>query len=480
MNETYSSNEKEIDLRDLMFYCLKKWRWVVVTMVITALLAGAYKYRSVVLANQQKMEAEKLKEQEGNKGDVVVNPNIGYYQNVIAKSEEDMKNRDEYLNHSVVMQLDANHLQTGILSFYLNTESENTNTLDALVAAYRAYVTDGRLAEKLYEEDTAISKNDLQYLIAFTNGKIDYTLPEESAAFNWPEKNVFQIQLTAPNAELSNAWLKKAETAIIEYSGELQEDISGHELRLLASSMTERMDQNIQTYQTQVLTDYTAAVKNLQTLRNDLETVRSEEGETIVVNEIAVMEEPGSSAVKFAIMGLILGAVLSIAVMVLRYISGGKLQNKDEFEEIYGIKLIGSIVTTPNRKKWFGFIDRFIQRMKEGAYADISAEEQLKIVIANLDALISQTDSPKKIMLAGTISENETKTICEKMVNSMEKITFSEYYKLVFSSAALEKLNEYDAVIFLEKEGVSDSQLVCKEREFVERRNIKVLGAVII
>lgn len=480
MNETYGSNEKEIDLLDLMFYCLKKWRWIAAAMIITALLAGTYKYRSIVLANQQKLEAEELKEQSGEKEDVIVNPNIVYYQNAIAKSEEDMKNRDDYLNHSVVMQLDANHLQTGILSFYLNTESENMNMLEALVSAYRAYVTDGRLAEQLLKEDETISRADLQYLIVFNNGKMEYLLPEEPAIINWPEKNIFQIEITAPNEELCSAWIKAAEQAIIEYSKKLQEDVLGHDLRLLASSMTERMDQDIQAYQTQVLGDYTTAVKNLQTLRNDLETVRSEEGETIIINETGSLEDPIAATVKFSVMGLLIGAMMAVFFLALNYIMGGKLQNTDAFEKEYGMKLLGRISAPDFEKKWFGFLDRFIWKLEEGAFADIPREEQMKIAVSNVKAAISKNENVKKIMLAGTIAEKETADIYNQLKKEIKGIQFSEYRQIVFNALALEEVDTYDAVLFLEKKGISASKLIIQERAQVVSRNVPVLGAIVL
>ena len=38
----------EIDLKDLMFYCLKRWRCIVICMVLFAVLAGVYKYQATV------------------------------------------------------------------------------------------------------------------------------------------------------------------------------------------------------------------------------------------------------------------------------------------------------------------------------------------------------------------------------------------------------------------------------------------------
>ena len=48
MNEYQEPYEKEISLTELLFFCLKKWRWIVAAMIIVAVLAGAYKYQSTV------------------------------------------------------------------------------------------------------------------------------------------------------------------------------------------------------------------------------------------------------------------------------------------------------------------------------------------------------------------------------------------------------------------------------------------------
>ena len=60
MNEYQETYEKEISLMDLMFYCLKKWRWIVASMLILAVLAGGYKYQATVKGNVLKKEAEAL------------------------------------------------------------------------------------------------------------------------------------------------------------------------------------------------------------------------------------------------------------------------------------------------------------------------------------------------------------------------------------------------------------------------------------
>lgn len=53
-----SQEVNEINLIDLMFYCLKKWRWIVVCMVLFAIAAGVYKYQATITDNQVKKEEQ--------------------------------------------------------------------------------------------------------------------------------------------------------------------------------------------------------------------------------------------------------------------------------------------------------------------------------------------------------------------------------------------------------------------------------------
>lgn len=62
----------------------------------------------------------------------------------------------------------------------------------------------------------------------------------------------------------------------------------------------------------------------------------------------------------------------------------------------------------------------------------------------------------------------------------MQEIAFSDYRQIVFDASALEELDGYDAVVFLERKGVSYSKLIKKERELASGRDIPVLGTVVV
>ena len=90
---------------------------------------------------------------------------------------------------------------------------------------------------------------------------------------------------------------------------------------------------------------------------------------------------------KYAIVGLVLGAFLAAFVLVVIFLMSGRLESTDGFREEYGMPLLGQVTKQDGKKRIFGLIDKWLVRLQEGAYADITYEEQVKIAAANLKAL---------------------------------------------------------------------------------------------
>lgn len=494
MNEYSENYEKEISLVELMFYCLKKWRWIVLAMIIVAVAAGGYKYQSTVKGNQLRQEQALLgkgtEEEETSEEGIIKNPNVVYYEQIIADSERELKKQDAYLKESAIMQMDANHLQVGTVSFCLNmAEDQESNAWENLVMAYRVYVGDGRLAEQLTGIDKNISKAELQYLLSFScdddyhYGSIVSSQMEEGTLHiqvAMPEQLIFQIGITTADEDTCKEYLDKIEKAVMDYSRELKGTIAEHELKVLASSQIEKTNASFQQYQTNALTAYTTLLNNLQNLRKSLETVLDEEGEMITVKEEVVLVNPVPVAVKFAIVGLVLGAFLAAFLLILTYLMSGKLQSTEMFREEFGMQLLGEVKAPTGKKKLFGFLDNWLYHLEEGAYANISRDEQMRIAAASLKGAAAQKEGLKKVMLAGTIAKEDVAEFCDCLKEHMQEVAFSEYRQIVFDATALEELGGYDAVVFLERKGVSYSKLVKKERELAAGRDIPVLGAVVV
>lgn len=486
MNEYSESCQNEINLVELLFYCLRKWRWIVSSMIVIALAAGGYKYQSTVKSNQMQQQKQALLEENGEAVpvEVVKNPSVRYYEQAIASSEQELAKQEAYLRDSVVMQLDAYHLQVGTLSFYLDVADEqNENGLNNLLAAYQAYVTDGRLAKELFDMDDSIPIADLGYLLSFNKGRKAVGIPlnkESGTLFVETEQNIFQVQVVALNKEACIAYSEKIEAAITDYAVELKGEIAGHDLQLLAVAQSEKVDEEIAEYQDDVLSSYSKLLSDFKALKTDLETVRGKEGETITLGQVFVLENPVSASVKYGGIGLILGAFFASFVLSLGYLLSRKLQSTRRFQEEFGMQLLGEVKAPKYKKQLFGFIDDWLYRLEEGIYANIPREEQINIVVASLKGMIAQKEGLKKIMLTGTIAKEEVKEFYDCLRENIHEVTFSSYKQIVFDSMALEELDNYDALIFLEEKRVSYSKLIKKEQQLVSGRDIEVLGVVIV
>ena len=494
MNEYQESYEKEISLTELLFYCLKKWRWIVAAMLIVGALAGAYKYRSTVQSNQAKKEAQALAEEDGEKreAEIISNPNIEYYNLAIDNLEREMEGLKSYIDSSVIMQLDPYHLATGNLSFYIDSGEAGETIRNSLISAYEDFVEDGRLAAAMLGGDAAVTESELQYLISFESEDLpvvedNYELSDGTSSaqiqitdIGRSKANVFQIRITADSEENCAAYMERAKQAIMEFGAILQEQISAHEVTLLAESQTERIDMGIQSYQNEVLSTYTSTFTQLKTMQTELETVVEEEGETIVIGETVSYENPAREAVKFGVIGLVLGAFLAAFILVVVYLMSGRLQSTESFREEFGMPLLGQITKSPVKKKVFGFVDKGIQHLEEGGYADITYEEQLKIVAANLKAALSREGAVTKVMLAGTIAKEEAEAVRSRLMEELSGVVFSDYERIVFQASALEDLEHFDGIVFLEKKGASYTKLIRKETALAADRGVKILGAVVL
>ena len=119
--------------------------------------------------------------------------------------------------------------------------------LGNLMAAYKTFATDGRLAEALQAAGSKMETSEVQYLIKFDTEELSAT--EQNAngdatstvliAGSQKKPTVFKVQITAENEKKCKTYIEAAEKAFNEYSQELQGKISAHELELLSTAQTE-------------------------------------------------------------------------------------------------------------------------------------------------------------------------------------------------------------------------------------------------
>lgn len=477
MNEC--QRPKQIHLIDSLLYCLEKWRWIVASMLIIAVMSGANTYWSTVKENraiqntqQAAVETETAYTQD-NMGETDGQQSIDPYERAVEEMERDLDIQEDYLECSVVMKLDPYHISTGILNCYV----EGTEHIESIIAAYNGFISSGRMAEALYAQDAYVPVEDLRYLISFSN-----TASESSG-----EGAVFQIQIKMPNSGLSEIYLERAEEIIGEYTSELRTTVAEHRVTVLSSVQSEMADLDMQKYQSTVRTTYLTSVRNLQALYAEVKSVQNAQQEEQSVNTTPVvtvsLKDPAALAKQSAIKGLRTGALVAFAVLFIFYLFGERLQSLENFDREFGMPLLSVVRLSEIKRKKFGFIDSLIFRLRGGFYGRIGVDEQIKIAESNVQAVIpknSKGEAPAKIMLAGTASEKDVQALCTKLISEIETTSISPYRQLVFQSSAISELGTCDGVVFVEKRGSSHCEFIEQERRLVLDRGVQVLGMIVV
>ena len=148
--------EQEIDLRDLFFHLLYRWRSILVAALIGAILLGTYQFFNLKLTHEagKLTKAEKQWEvdlQEFRDSLRNARKNVKTYTNLI-------KEKNDYMNESVYMQLDAQNEWYAYKRYYIKVdqavldalpESVQEDPADRVISAYTATLMSGLDPEEM-------------------------------------------------------------------------------------------------------------------------------------------------------------------------------------------------------------------------------------------------------------------------------------------------------------------------------------------
>nr|WP_302167807.1 hypothetical protein [uncultured Schaedlerella sp.] len=481
MNEKHELRQEGINLMDFMFYCLEKWRWFVICMLIVAMGLGIFKYQSVAKENSASNNEKAVIED----SDVEQVPD--YYAQAIEELESDLEVRRVHLSDSAIMQINPYHVSIGTLSYYIECKDNESD----IINAYTDFVTNGAMANKLFAIDSSLTVEELQYLIACnSNSETDdqnlqiRNLNDSDLYIKVLEerRGGFQIKMKMPDDDLLEGYLKHAEEIIEEYSAQIKTKIKTHELILLSSVLSEKMDSELQEYQSSKRLEYKTTLKELQTLRTEYLAIQNTQGEKDAAQTVTT-DNSILAAERFSILGLFLGTGFACMFLWIRYMFSGKLQDIEHFKERFEIPLIGMAHTMETKRKIFGFIDAWIYKLRGGFYPQIGYEEQIKIMAANIEATIVRDSCEKnmrKIMIAGTLPEKMVVSLYTQLTAETKNVIFSSYKQIIFQASALRELENYDGILFIEKKGTSSLEHIVQEKKLATDRKVNILGMIVL
>lgn len=454
MNNSY---EQEIDLRDLIFYIVKRWRPIFLIAVIFAALIGGYKLSKGVLKSQDKQYMADLQETYESDLKNYQMTKEGYVRKIDTLSKN-IDYEEDYEKNSILFQLDPYKKWVAKTNIFIKIDGENdvislVDPADSLVKAYSAIIKSKSTLEEAYKENNI----ELRYLRELLNIEADYN------------SNIISISVTYKDGEGAQKILDSILESVKVSQNDVESNFSSHSIIFMNKETSTVADQSLADRQNERIESLTEMQKNLEETQLALDNLKEPQSNTDLSFKGVL-----KSVFKYSVMGGAFGVFLTAFFLCIIYVFNPKLRLADEFTSRFGIKILGEYPKEEKKHKLSG-IDNWLNRI-EGKQA-FSREDVLKRIIASI-SIYSEKD--QTILLTGTAELDLLKNIESELKENFNKLTFELGADMNLNPETLTKLPAIDSVILVEKCGVSKYKDIESQIETIYSLDKKIIGCIIL
>lgn len=487
--KSYNAQEMELNLADMLWAIIMKWRAVVICAVLFAVLAGGLSYiRSGKQIEAAKQATEQKIQLEGEALDNAMDY-LSYW--------ELYRKQKEYNENSLMMQLDANGFYKTVLAYYVDNlfaveypQVEKKNNISAFINQYISCFENDEFYDKLPDIGNNQNKK------AYYSEVIDLNNSYGGEKMTPSDDNLLIIAIYSDSEESGLAIAEMIDVAIREKKAEVTGLLGEHQVTLVRNECIFTADTDLLSYQHLNYVAQNTQRVNMSTLKKDLtkeelafisqemKEERESSAETAGESGQAEAELQNASpsiSKKLVVVGFVAGAVLAIGILALGYLFRARLGMRDDFEQLYGIKLLGNVVYEDKRKKLFGFIDRLLIKLRDHRKHYFKEEEACGMIAAGvrIAAVKAGVDA---IFVTGTNLEGKGKDFIEKLSELLKKdnITILSGNSILYDASALERMAETGYVVFVEEAGKSLYDEIKSEIETCQYHKVEMIGAVVV
>lgn len=466
--------ERKLIMGDIIWYVLKKWRVLLIFILLFALLLGGVKYRQDYKIANTPVVTQSLLDVKNSlsKDDLLLVEQL-----VILNHRIDYRN--EYRSNSIMMNIDPFDEKIVTLQYFIN--NENDEKASDFIFAYRNYVLNGKLGKDVVENLKLDTESE--YIT-------------ELFQFESSDENSFSVVIRHSDEEECVVIADEVKNLLNQYKTTVETKVGGHQLTLLsddkATVVDDELDQIQREDQTYVeslkislsglrssLTDTTTTVLNNwdEILRLEAEgDEKAEQEESQVVQPTNVMVSVNG---KYVLMGGLIGLFFATALLVLIYIVSGKLRNKEEMNDLQ-ITNFGSVSLKMYHKGLGGYVDRLLDSAKKTGCKVLPKEQQIQYLASNIRLACERVAVNKVCIVSTRKSDNEE--LLSALRSELEKWSIELVYcsDINYSSEALENLSQCGTAIIMEEQQKSYYKEIRNEVGLCRENKINILGSIFI
>ncbi len=349
------TEETEIDLADLMRKLCRKWRQILVCALAAAVIFGCFgwlKGRDTADKMVSEANEEELTEAEEQAVTEAV------------RLEKEIRALDEYLENSVLMQLDPYHKHRFIMLYGIDRVKRQE--LAAVTESYLNFISNGGAADVLsgLSGRWNMDKSYLEEMISAYQRT--YNAPYQIAVDALSDSGMlsealFYVEITGTDGKEAETMAADIQQILKDYSADVKKTAGSHRLKLLNCTEGVTADLGLQAQQQDKRAQLSAKRANLKTAADAFSEEQKSVYEEAVSKEAAgsrggdtsdaddnsfreaLSEASYKSVFKYALIGIIAGGFLYAGIFTCRYVFNDEVKNIKELKRMYMFPVYGQI-----------------------------------------------------------------------------------------------------------------------------------------
>lgn len=484
------NKQKEIEIVDLLYRILIKWRIVLVVSLIGCIL-GCF----VQIYNNRIKAVELTQVQDADEEMIMDGLSIAQVNAVedavdISMNIEELK---QYLNDSIYMNLNPYKEDVVTLCYTISVEDDDmiiTNKLSHLLNVYRLHINNLTSLEGYDQEVDLTNLFDCK-LNSEINCVQDYDNMYIFMQQNNQKEDTLIIYIKGSSKEMAEDLSKALQVDMENFKTRLEKSIGQHGLQLVSEETTTIYDQGLEllldqeqtkltgynTNLTNYMTKFTDNQKKayMQLLNEKMGVDDIGEQDSVVVVNVSLTD----NLVKASFVGFIFGMIIVCGLIILRYLTDGLLKETSDLTATYNLFVQGdfSVLHAINQSK--NKLDKWIIGLKNTEHISLSNMEER--TIENVKLTIDREGMEQVVFTSSfwldDIDETFLRSLMDK-VNSNAKLIFLN--DLLGNVQALEASAKAGGIVLVEKIGSTRYQRMNKMIELCNEHGIRILGVVVL
>ena len=493
------NEEVQIDIVNLFHYILKKWRIVVIAMLVLGVVADLYYVKesssNAAAVESQTIEEESIETQIRNVKENMTEDEMQQVDRVYtmyAYNEDSYQENAEYLDSSLLMQLNPEEIPTVLLSYQISrniSEEEIRN----IMTMYESTLLDETSCADIVDVIGKKYKNTaVKELVSITDN-----VNNNSVILQNVESGALNIRIYALEEKQCEKIADVIKKRMQAYTEQLQQVFGEFSVQNISEQYYLSSDSTVSTQKMNVVSAMNSAYSYMNNVTNVFtedqltyfnlltkpldESMNQEERDTAEQNVADTAVKMNYFSTKYVLVGVIAGAFLVALWYACVYIITQTVKDTDDLKVVTGLPIFGTVLSNgelDKRNKVDKWIDSLFSRGKKKEDDAVLLER-----VCHEIELQAKKKEVKNILVTSSADTEDIALIMDKVQQKLTELGVAVVKSDSIASdsiEALEQLQKADGVVFVEQLMKSSREDIRKETELCSRYQVEMLGNVAV